>query len=332
VSDQSARRQPVIMMGSYFSSCAFLVHLTIPVILMTASVVASLSASTDESSDPKVRGEARESSSRAPVRLDSSYSPETIARFRTSCIDCHDPDGRGENGREIVRSVPDFTDLRWQGSRTDDDLRRSILEGKGRSMPAMRAKIKPDDAVRLVSLVRGFGGGRLVISEQPEGDPAPSRPVVPPTGKLSNPEALSPRVASASRRNSEASRREAADRVFEVSCRKCHGDDGKGDLLRGALPSIPDFANHQWQQSTSKTQLAASILEGKGAHMPAFRSKLGTTQVDALVSYVRAFDPSHRDSGEPQPDDLERRLTELRREFDVLRRAYREISPQPRQN
>jgi mono/diheme cytochrome c family protein len=294
-------------------------RLIIPVLLLTASIVAPLFAGPEGAVDPKVRGEAQELASRTPDRPSSNYPPATIAQFRANCVDCHDLDGRGEDGRQLIRSVPDFTDLRWQGSRVDDDLRRSILEGKGRSMPPMRAKISPDDAARLVSLVRGFGGGRLVIPDQEEREPAPapapSRPSRPLTG-----------AAPAPRRNPEASRK-AAEGVYRQSCRKCHGDDGKGGPLRSLLPSVPDFTNPHWQAGKSKAQLAASILEGKSTHMPAFRSKIGTAQVDELVAYVRAFVPSRRDSIEPQSEEFERRLTDLRREFDELRRAYREISP-----
>jgi mono/diheme cytochrome c family protein len=307
-------------------------RLILPVILMTVSIVAPLAAGPGEPADPQGRGVAPGSASQAPERPSASYPPATIAQFLAICVDCHDSDGRGEGGREVVKGVPDFTDLRWQGSRADEDLRRSILEGKGRSMPAMRAKIKPDDASRLVSLVRGFGGGRLVIPDQSEGSPTPPQPVRPPTDKVPSPEPLSSRGASASRKNPEAIRREAAKAAFRLSCRKCHGDDGKGDPLRAALPSIPDFTNRQWQQNTSKAQLTASILEGKSTHMPAFRSKLGNAQVDELVAYVRAFVPSQRKSIGHQPEDFERRLAELQKEFDELRRAYRELSPPPRRD
>jgi hypothetical protein len=102
--------------------------------------------------------------------------------------------------------------------------------------------------------------------------------------------------------------------------------------MRGLIPSIPDFTNRHWQEGTSKAQLAASILEGKSTHMPAFRSKLGTVQVDELVAYVRAFVPSQRDSIGHQSEDFERRLTDLQREFDELRRAYRGLSPLPGQH
>jgi mono/diheme cytochrome c family protein len=296
--------------------------LIIPVILAVTSIVAPLSAGPEG---------AEESASQAPESL-SNFPPATLAQFRANCVDCHDPDGRGEGGRQSIPAIPDFTNLRWQGSRADHDLRRSILEGKGRSMPAMRAKIKPDEAVRLVALVRGFGGGRLVVPDQPERDPAPPRPVGPPTDIVPGPGASPGRLAPASRRNPEAPGSGAADEVYRLSCRKCHGDDGRGDPLRNTVPSIPDFTNRQWQEVTSKAQLTASILEGKSTHMPAFRSKLGTTKVDELVAHVRAFVPSRRDPIGPRSEDFDRRLTDLQREFDELRRAYRELSPPPRQN
>jgi mono/diheme cytochrome c family protein len=300
-------------------------------ILVIVLIVAPLYAGHEGASDPEVRGEASELEARAPDGLSSSYPPATVAQFRANCIDCHDPDGRGEGGRLLTRDIPDFTDLRWQGSRADPDLRVSILEGKGGSMPAMRAKIKPDDAVRLVALVRGFGGGRLVIPDQAKKDPALSRPVGPPTNRVHGSQASPSSAAPATRMVPEASRREAADGVYRLSCRKCHGGDGKGSSMRELLPSIPDFTNPHWQEGTSKAQLTASILEGKSTHMPAFRSKLGTTPVDELVAYVRAFVPSHRDPSEPHSEDFEKRLTDLQREFDELRRTYRELSSSPRQ-
>jgi mono/diheme cytochrome c family protein len=317
----------------YFSINKFsIISLIFPTIIIAALLATPLCADPKEPADPNIREDAPRSASRAQEQPSSSFSPATIAQFRANCIDCHDLDGRGEGGRQITQAVPDFTDLRWQGSRADEDLRRSILEGKGRSMPAMRAKIKPDDANRLVPLVRGFGGGRLVIPDQPEENPTPPKPVRPPTDKVPNPEALPSRAASVSRKNPEAIRREAAKAAFRLSCRKCHGDDGKGGSMRGLFPSIPDFTSRHWQDGTSKDQLTASILEGKSTHMPAFRSKLGTAQVDDLVAYVRAFVSSQRDSIGHQPDDFEKRLAELQKEFEELHRAYRGLSPSPRQN
>jgi mono/diheme cytochrome c family protein len=179
-------------------------------------------------------------------------------------------------------------------------------------MPAMRAKIKPDDASRLVSLVRGFRGGRLVIPDRPQRDPAPSSPVVPPTDTVRGAGALPSRGAREPSGDSEASRREVAATVFRQSCRKCHGDDGKGEPMRGLIPGIPGFTNISWQGGVSKAQLSASILEGKNTHMPAFRARLGSVRVDELVAYIRSFAPSRRDPIGHQPEDFERRFAELR--------------------
>ena len=263
----------------------------------------------------------------------SSYSPATIARFRSNCIDCHDPDGRGEGGRQIDPERPRLHRpplARLANRSMISDARSS----RGRGAPCPRCEPRSSRTTRVV-WSRSSGG-----LEEAGSSSRISRREIPPRRTPSDPrrtkspasEALPSRGASASRRNPEAIRREAAEAAFRLSCRKCHGDDGKGDPLRGLLPSIPDFTNRHWQEGTSKAQLAASILEGKSTHMPAFRSKLGTAQVDDLVAYVRAFVPSQRDSIGHQPEDFERRLAELQKEFDELRRAYRGLSPPPRQN
>src|SRR6516165_1252761 len=66
-------------------------------------------------------------------------SPEAVIRlYRTTCLKCHDTDGKGEIVRDVMKTVPDFTDTAWHATRNDAELRRSILDGKGKSMPAMR--------------------------------------------------------------------------------------------------------------------------------------------------------------------------------------------------
>jgi mono/diheme cytochrome c family protein len=55
--------------------------------------------------------------------------------------------------------IPDFTDPSWQQSRTNIQLKISILEGKDRLMPANRGMVSDDLAKELVSYVRTFGPG-----------------------------------------------------------------------------------------------------------------------------------------------------------------------------
>ena len=86
--------------------------------------------------------------------------------YRDSCIECHDGDGRGESNRDIYRNIPDFTNPAWQSSRSDGELSHSILEGKGKSMPAMKDKVGSVGVMQVVALVREFRGGKLVIEDE----------------------------------------------------------------------------------------------------------------------------------------------------------------------
>src|SRR5512135_1621659 len=211
-------------------------------------------------------------------------TPASIAQFRAHCIECHDTDGRGEIQREMMRTIPDFTNPTWQASRGDHQLRHSISEGKGKIMPSWKSKLAPADIERMVALVRRFSGGQLVVPEE-ETEAPESHPDQPANVPRAN---AVPEPSSSS--STEAVARSHSGEIFRRSCQICHGADGRGAPSRSRLPGIPDFTSGRWQQGRSQAQLAASILEGKG-QMPSFRSKLGAEEVHALASYVRAFGP-----------------------------------------
>src|ERR1700736_6286441 len=59
----------------------------------------------------------------------------TIGLFNRYCIRCHGVDGRGVWD---IPDVPNFTNAVWQASRTDPQLVRIILEGRGAVMPPFR--------------------------------------------------------------------------------------------------------------------------------------------------------------------------------------------------
>jgi cytochrome c oxidase cbb3-type subunit 3 len=242
-------------------------------------------------------------------------SPATIAQYQVHCALCHDSDGRGETGRDLMKKIPDFTDEAWQSSQTDPQIRHAIREGQGRVMPRFREKLGPNEVENLVVLVRRFRGGRWVAPEEatpaPETKPSP----VPPT---SAPPATLPRSSWSAERA-----------IFQRSCQICHGSDGRGGSNQSRLTGVPDFTNRSWQTSRSPAQLQASILEGKGQRMPGFRDKLSNRQAAALVSFVRSFASMPAQPPAAPSGDFDRRLGRLQREFDELRRAYRDVSPPP---
>jgi mono/diheme cytochrome c family protein len=242
-----------------------------------------------------------------PWEAQSASSALEASLFRTSCLKCHDSDGRGEIGRAAFGSIPDFTDPRWQATRTDQQLEVSILEGRGKSMPPMKGKLSPDHVVRLVRLVRAFRGGQQTIPDEEE-TPAPPATAMP---------------------DPQETIRRTAEPIFRRSCTACHDADGRGNKMRALIPELPDFTSPAWQGRRSRSQLMASVLEGKGRQMPAFRDKLSAEQSRAVVDFVLGFGPARARSPETPPNDFDARLSKLQEEFQSLQREYRALSPRP---
>jgi len=233
-------------------------------------------------------------------------------------VECHDVDGRGEAGRDTLPKIPDFTDVKWHTSRSDAELSRSILEGKGKSMPRMKAKLVSVDVKQMVGFVRAFEGGKLVVDDEPERPSIPERPAgaVDPAGGSARGAPPTPPGKK------ELSIREGS-RFFQRYCAVCHGRDGTGSLARGILPAIPNFRVRAWQESRSEPQLVVSILDGKGTGMPPFRDRVAAEKVRDLVAFIRTFAPGIPQPVRSAPDDFEARFRRLTAEFEDLGRQIR---------
>ncbi|MBL0312636.1 MAG: cytochrome c [Holophagaceae bacterium] len=70
--------------------------------------------------------------------------------FQRTCAACHgvDGSGRGLNGQKLPGRV--LSDSRWQGTKKDADLVKSILKGKG-GMPAFQSQLSEMEAESLVA-------------------------------------------------------------------------------------------------------------------------------------------------------------------------------------
>jgi mono/diheme cytochrome c family protein len=72
------------------------------------------------------------------------------------CVRCHAIDGRGVWD---MPDIPDFTDPRWQACRSDDQLARIILEGRGAVMPPFRGTLSLEEAYAMARFLRTFAEG-----------------------------------------------------------------------------------------------------------------------------------------------------------------------------
>jgi len=66
--------------------------------------------------------------------------------------------------------------------------------------------------------------------------------------------------------------------LFRRNCAHCHGDDARGD----EGPSLYDLKK-------SDARIAKNIKEGIKGEMPKFGTKLGDTDVQALIAYLRTL-------------------------------------------
>src|SRR5712692_3703207 len=87
-------------------------------------------------------------------------SAEPVADGNTSyaakCAVCHGKDGRGTpNWR--AKGQPDFTDAKWQKSRTDAQIADLTKSGKGKYMPAFKSKLSDEEIAAVVARIRAFG-------------------------------------------------------------------------------------------------------------------------------------------------------------------------------
>jgi mono/diheme cytochrome c family protein len=250
----------------------------------------------------------------------------SIELYRKHCAECHEADGTGEMSREVMRKIPDFTNSRWHHARQDDRLARSIREGKG-MMPAMKQKLEPGDVVLLITLIRDFRGGEQVLPVEPEDRNEPAMPAE--AKKPVRPPASEARATQrVSRSTSDPPPPASSETLgtFRQFCVSCHGSDGRGTAARAVFPQIPDFASPLWQQLRGDAELSASILEGKGAAMPAFGGKLPAAQARELVAHLRSFAPPEARSNPRPSSAFYQRYLELREEMNELKREYKAMS------
>jgi mono/diheme cytochrome c family protein/uncharacterized membrane protein len=256
-----------------------------------------------------VRAVSPRSQPSAPLR-----ASEGSALFRRSCSRCHGTDGKGQEARDELPSIPDFTSHQWQKQRSDAQLLTSIVDGKGKQMPPFGEKLSRDQARDLIAHIRAFSPTKQGPDGRrgPEGDPLAqfdrefgrlqqqmdelkkqSRELSKaPPGSARRPSSESPQRAASRRPAAREGRVSAARALFQQHCAECHGADGTGSQARGRLPKTPNFADAAWQARRSDAQLLASILDGQGKKMPPWRDELGEEQARDLVAYVRGFGPT----------------------------------------
>jgi mono/diheme cytochrome c family protein len=171
--------------------------------------------------------------------------------YIAKCSACHAPDGSGNT--TIGRSLR-LTDMRPAiKSLTDQQLRQTILEGKGKMPP--NKKLDDEKLRNLTLFLRDLAAGN------------------PDTGRAVTEAQMQPLPD--------------VGKVFQDKCSACHAQDGTGRTTIGKSLRISELTSAA-VQSQSVEALAEVIRKGKG-RMPGYAKTFNPMQVNQLVSYIRAL-------------------------------------------
>jgi len=78
------------------------------------------------------------------------------------------------------------------------------------------------------------------------------------------------------------------EQLFDTVCAACHGENGSGGLG-------PAINSQQFLGRKSDEQIASTVIKGgqrPNSQMPAFGDRLTSVEIDALVSFIRAWEPT----------------------------------------
>lgn len=175
--------------------------------------------------------------------------------FAANCAGCHGPQGEGTG------IAPALNDPSLREKRTDEEWRRSITNGvAGTLMAGWGNTLPAADIDNLVGLIRYFDEIPAGVIPQPELPPITSTDV----------EIIA-----------------AGEALFNIACAQCHGSAGQGSPMAPAL-NVQSFLT-----ATNDQAIKAIISNGvPNTRMPAWGGRLNDEQLNALVSFLRSWQPT----------------------------------------
>ena len=184
-------------------------------------------------------------------------------------------------------------------------------------------------------------------TERLAGSPPPQQPApvsTPPIARATAPVAalpstaagtgatLPPPLPSASTVDTaaQAEKIRAAGATFNTLCIACHGPDGRGTAVRAAMPLLPNFTSHDWHTTKSNSQLATTIMEGKGL-MPPWNTQLTADRARDLALYVRSFGAPELmaetpAASAPSTAEFDKEMQSLRQKFDDIEKQLQALA------
>ncbi len=189
---------------------------------------------------------------------DGAVWAEGIQLFAENCTICHGVNGEGST-LGVPLNTPEVQ------AKDEAELLRTVTEGvPGTLMASWNQALEMDEIGALVSFIHNWDeldAAGVVLTA-----PAPIQI------DLNNPEEV---LA-------------LGERIFTTTCTACHGENGSG----GAGPALN---SQQFLTTKTDPQIYDTIVQGghrPGSIMPAFGDRMTSVEIDAVVQFIRAWEPT----------------------------------------
>ncbi|MEZ4594182.1 MAG: c-type cytochrome [Chloroflexota bacterium] len=183
---------------------------------------------------------------------------EGFQLYATNCTVCHGIEGEGSD-LGLPLNTEDIQ------SRDADELVRIISEGvSGTAMVPWHNVLTPDEIESIVGFLQHW--------DEIEAEGVVLTPPEPVWVDVDDPESM---LA-------------LGERIYSSTCVACHGEDGSGG-------TGPVLNSQQVLTANTDEQLTNTIVNGgwrPSSTMPSFGDRLTSVEIEALVSYIRAWEPT----------------------------------------
>ncbi|MFZ5440557.1 MAG: c-type cytochrome [Myxococcota bacterium] len=98
-----------------------------------------------------------------PALADGKLDKKTERLWKAKCASCHGMDGKGQTDKGKKMKVADYSTADWQKGRTDEQIKKAILEGVKAEKDGVKQEmdaykdLTPEQVEQLVLMTRSLG-------------------------------------------------------------------------------------------------------------------------------------------------------------------------------
>jgi len=113
----------------------------------------------------------------AAARATAKVNAETLAKakklYAVDCAMCHGDNGNGQTdlAKDMKLKLSDWTDEKALAGKSDDELMKTIRNGKDKMPPEAEGRAKDDEVKAIIAFIRDMSKGQSAPAPAPDAKP-----------------------------------------------------------------------------------------------------------------------------------------------------------------